>query len=95
MKVGGAGGTVLAWDLRRQNELLTLAGRGLKTGAPPIAEGEVWNVKLDPALQGGQGESAKIPPVLMCSEDGILAVIEAGVYSLVYCVYLLPLVQPQ
>lgn len=77
--VGASGGAVLAWDLRRQNELLTLAGRGLK-GVSPIAEGEVWDVKLDPALQGGgQGESAKIPPILICSEDGILAIIEAGV----------------
>lgn len=82
LKVGASGGAVLAWDLRRQNELLTLAGRGLKGGSP-IAECEVWDVKLDPALQGGgQGESAKIPPVLICSEDGILAIIEAGVYSL-------------
>ncbi|KAG0605921.1 hypothetical protein M758_9G098300 [Ceratodon purpureus] len=78
--VGGSGGTVLAWDLRRQNELFTLAGKGGKGGSSTIAEGEVWNVKLDPALQGGgQGESGKIPPVLMCSEDGILAIIESGV----------------
>ena len=81
MKVGGSGGTVLAWDLRRQNELCTLAGKGVKGGSSTIAEGEVWNVKLDPALQGGgQGESGKIPPVLMCSEDGILAIIESGLY---------------
>ncbi|XP_024377358.1 nuclear pore complex protein NUP43 isoform X1 [Physcomitrium patens] len=76
--VGGSGGTVLAWDLRRQNELHSLAGRGCKSGSSTGAEGEIWNVKLDPALQVGQGESGKIPPVLMCSEDGILALIESG-----------------
>lgn len=79
MKVGGSAGTVLAWDLRRQNELLNLVGKGGKGGSSTTAEGEIWNVKLDPALQGGgQGESGKIPPVLMCSEDGILAIIESG-----------------
>lgn len=76
--MGGSGGTVLAWDLRRQNELHSLAGRGCKSGSSTGAEGEIWNVKLDPALQVGQGESGKIPPVLMCSEDGILALIESG-----------------
>jgi nuclear pore complex protein Nup43 len=73
---------VLAWDLRRQNELCTLAGKGGKGGSSTIADGEVWDVRLDPALQGGQGESGKIPPVLMCSEDGILAIIESGLYPL-------------
>lgn len=80
--MGGSGGTVLAWDLRRQNELHSLAGRGCKSGSSTGAEGEIWNVKLDPALQVGQGESGKIPPVLMCSEDGILALIESGLYPL-------------
>ena len=89
VKVGGSVGTVLAWDLRRQNELFSLAGtRGSKAssllGPATVAEGEIWNVKLDPALQGGGHgtESGKVPPVLMCSEDGILALLESGLYSL-------------
>ena len=89
VKVGGSVGTVLAWDLRRQNELFSLAGtRGSKAssllGPATVAEGEIWEVKLDPALQGGGHgtESGKVPPVLMCSEDGILALLESGLYSL-------------
>ncbi len=49
---------------------------------PIVAEGEIWEVKFDPALyeRGLMTEVGKVPPVFVCSEDGILALLQGGQY---------------
>ncbi|KAL4181947.1 hypothetical protein AMTRI_Chr12g239980 [Amborella trichopoda] len=72
--VGGSGGTVFAWDLRWQKQPVMLCGGGT---ADPMAEGEVWKVQYDHYSQSAN-PSTQIPPVMMCSDDGILAIVEPG-----------------
>lgn len=45
-----------------------------------MADGDVWEVKYDPfaSTRSNGSVSRKIPPVMMCSEDGILGILEAG-----------------
>ncbi|CAM6102806.1 unnamed protein product [Calypogeia fissa] len=82
--VGGSGGAVYAWDLRWQQEPVALAGPAAPKGRYPtgglIVESEVWEVKFDPLLQSAAHsvESGKIPPVMICSEDGVLALLDGG-----------------
>eukprot|EP01018_Ginkgo_biloba_P013956 Gb_37942 [translate_table: standard] len=80
--VGGSSGSLFAWDLRWQQEPIPLAGIGSSNRqiAGVLSESEVWEVKYDHYTQSaGLGAvSSKIPPVMMCSEDGILAVFESG-----------------
>lgn len=80
--VGGSSGSVFAWDLRRQQEPIPLAGIGSSSRQISgfLSESEVWEVKYDHYIQsvGLDGTSSKILPVMMCSEDGILAVLESG-----------------
>ncbi|CAM6041556.1 unnamed protein product [Sphagnum compactum] len=82
---GGSAGSVVAWDMRRQQELIPLAGAIPSMGRsalefPIVAEGEIWEVKFDPALyeRGLMTEVGKVPPVFVCSEDGILALLQGG-----------------
>lgn len=80
--VGGSNGTVLAWDLRWQHEPMQLSGpldvKGQFIG-DSMAESDVWEVKFDPfSFTGSNAMSSKIPPAMMCSEDGILGVVETG-----------------
>lgn len=83
-KVGGSGGAVYAWDLRWQQEPIALAGPAASKSRHPmgglIVESEVWEAKYDALLQSaGHGvESGKSPPVMVCSEDGILALLDGG-----------------
>jgi nuclear pore complex protein Nup43 len=86
-KAGGSAGSVVAWDMRRQQELIPLAGAIPSMGRsalefPIVAEGEIWEVKFDPALyeRGLMTEVGKVPPVFVCSEDGILALLHGGQY---------------
>lgn len=80
--VGGSSGSVFAWDLRRQQEPIPLAGIGSSSRQISgfLSESEVWEVKYDHYTQsaGLDTTSSKILPVMMCSEDGILAVLESG-----------------
>ncbi|CAM6018682.1 unnamed protein product [Sphagnum balticum] len=82
---GGSAGSVVAWDMRRQQELIPLAGAIPSMGRsalefPIVAEGEIWEVKFDPALfeRGLMTEVGKVPPVFVCSEDGILVLLQGG-----------------
>ncbi|KAJ7541630.1 hypothetical protein O6H91_10G067700 [Diphasiastrum complanatum] len=83
--IGGSAGSVLAWDLRWQQEPIQLVGdnargKGNLLGAPPI-ESDVWEVKYDhfSPFSGHSADTGKASPVMVCSEDGVLAVLEDGV----------------
>ncbi|XP_047167783.1 nuclear pore complex protein NUP43 isoform X1 [Vigna umbellata] len=79
---GGSLGTVFAWDLRWQQQPIILSGAGAGTGASntmiqSICESEVWEVQYDRCIKSNTS-STRILPSMICSEDGILAVIEQG-----------------
>nr|CAD1840241.1 unnamed protein product [Ananas comosus var. bracteatus] len=79
--VGGSSGTVFAWDLRWQQQPILLSGVGLNGTDQPVSESEVWEVQYDSYTQSSgitSAPSTKILPVMVCSEDGILAVLEQG-----------------
>ncbi|XP_024031007.1 nuclear pore complex protein NUP43 [Morus notabilis] len=79
---GGSLGTVFAWDLRWPQQPVILSGVGAgETGAHSPSESEVWEVQYDrytKTTNKGTISSSKILPAMICSEDGILAVIEQG-----------------
>ncbi|RLM61974.1 hypothetical protein C2845_PM14G07470 [Panicum miliaceum] len=78
-KVGGSSGTIFAWDLRWPQQPIPLSGVGLNGTTEPVCESEVWEVLFDTYTQSSDiisSASSKILPVMMCSEDGILAVVE-------------------
>jgi nuclear pore complex protein Nup43 len=77
----------LAWDLRWQQQLIILSGTGAGDGAgdsavQSISESEVWEVQYDRCIKSNTS-STRILPAMICSEDGILGVIEQGIY--VHC----------
>ncbi|KAG8087030.1 hypothetical protein GUJ93_ZPchr0010g7492 [Zizania palustris] len=77
--VGGSSGTIFAWDLRWPQQPIPLSGVGLDGTAQPVCESEVWEVLFDNYTQSSDiisSASTRILPVMMCSEDGILAVVE-------------------
>lgn len=53
-----------------------LSGCGANDSTPALSE--VWKVQYDNYVQIPKAGSAKVLPVLMCSEDGILALLEQG-----------------
>ncbi|XP_023883689.1 nuclear pore complex protein NUP43 [Quercus suber] len=77
---GGSLGTVFAWDLRWQQQPIILSGIGAGDAAIPSAcESEVWEVQYDcytKSTNMGNISSSRILPAIICSEDGILAVVE-------------------
>lgn len=79
---GGSSGTVFAWDLRWQKQPIILSGVGTSEAASySPSESEVWEVQFDcytPLSSTGNVSSSRILPVMICSEDGILAVVEQG-----------------
>lgn len=80
LKMGGSSGTIFAWDLRWQQQPIMLSGPGLGgTGQSP-SESEVWEVQYDSHTLSSSTSAppAKVLPVMMCSEDGILVVLEQG-----------------
>ncbi|KAJ0984254.1 hypothetical protein J5N97_002610 [Dioscorea zingiberensis] len=77
---GASSGTVFAWDLRWQHRPLLLSGVSTGDTVQPASESEVWEVRYDSHIQPssvGTGPT-RILPVMMCSEDGILAVLQQG-----------------
>ncbi|KAK1268726.1 hypothetical protein QJS04_geneDACA013632 [Acorus gramineus] len=77
--VGGSCGTVFSWDLRWPQQPVFLSGSGLSEPANSPSESEVWEVHYDSHIQSSNTASTtKILPVMMCSEDGILATLEQG-----------------
>lgn len=83
---GGSSGTVFAWDLRWQQQPVILSGLG--TGDAPahlLSESDVWEVQYDtfnPFSNHANFSSAQVLPVMICSEDGILAVVDQGEESI-------------
>ncbi|CAA7398650.1 unnamed protein product [Spirodela intermedia] len=77
---GGSSGAVFAWDLRWQKQPVLLSGAGLGQQRQSPCESEVWEIQYDSLIQTGFSStpSAKILPVMICSEDGVLAVLEQG-----------------
>ncbi|XP_039131608.1 LOW QUALITY PROTEIN: nuclear pore complex protein NUP43 [Dioscorea cayenensis subsp. rotundata] len=78
--VGASSGTVFAWDLRWQHQPILLSGVGMGDTVQPTSESEVWEVRYDTHIQSSSIATGptRILPVMMCSEDGILAVLEQG-----------------
>ncbi|PIA31849.1 hypothetical protein AQUCO_04800030v1 [Aquilegia coerulea] len=79
---GGSLGTVFAWDLRWPQQPIFLSGTGSnELAAHSPSASEVWEVQYDCYKQSSSisnTSSARVLPVLMCSEDGVLAVVEQG-----------------
>ncbi|PON99319.1 Guanine nucleotide-binding protein, beta subunit [Trema orientale] len=79
---GGSLGSVFAWDLRWPQQPIILSGVGAGDGGVHSpSESEVWEVQYDrhaKSMNMGNISSSKILPAMICSEDGILAVIEQG-----------------
>lgn len=79
--MGGSSGTIFAWDLRWPQQPIPLSGVELNRTSEPVCESEVWEVHFDTYTQSSDiisSASSKLLPVMMCSEDGILAVVEQG-----------------
>ncbi|KAG7540854.1 WD40-repeat-containing domain superfamily [Arabidopsis thaliana x Arabidopsis arenosa] len=75
---GGSSGTVFAWDLRWPQQPIVLSGVGASENINnPLSESEVWEVQYDSYTKSNIS-SSRILPVMTCSEDGILGVIEQG-----------------
>ncbi|XP_040997063.1 nuclear pore complex protein NUP43 [Juglans microcarpa x Juglans regia] len=76
---GGSLGTVFAWDLRWQQQPIILSGiGGSEDGTHPACESEVWEVQYDrhtKSTNTGNISSSRVLPAMICSEDGILAVV--------------------
>ncbi|KAM5554109.1 nuclear pore complex protein NUP43 [Rosa sericea] len=77
---GGSLGTVFAWDLRWPQQPLLLSGVGSGEASCSPCESEVWEVQYDPYVKSSNvgNVSSRILPTMICSEDGILAVVEQG-----------------
>ncbi|XWS16957.1 hypothetical protein CRYUN_Cryun33cG0026300 [Craigia yunnanensis] len=79
---GGSSGTLFAWDLKAQQQPIVLSGAGKGEAAMPLlSESEVWEVQYDHYTRSSNMSnisSTRILPVMICSEDGILTVIEQG-----------------
>ncbi|XP_078439561.1 transducin/WD40 repeat-like superfamily protein [Wolffia australiana] len=77
---GGSSGVVFAWDLRWQQRPVLLSGADLGEPRRSPCESDVWEIQYDSTVQSGFGSAApaKILPIMICSEDGVLAVLEQG-----------------
>ena len=65
-----------------QQQPIVLSGAGTHEAAMPLlSESEVWEVQYDRYTRSSNNSnmsSTRILPVMICSEDGILAVVEQG-----------------
>nr|XP_048330333.1 nuclear pore complex protein NUP43-like [Ziziphus jujuba var. spinosa] len=78
---GGSLGTVFAWDLRWPQQPIVLSGLGAGNTEHSPSESEVWEVQYDRFAKSsnvGNISSSRILPAMICSEDGILSVVEQG-----------------
>ncbi|OWM89980.1 nuclear pore complex protein NUP43 [Punica granatum] len=79
---GGSSGTIFAWDLRWQQQPIILSGVVMGDGSKHSVSdsSEVWEVQYDRDVKSSNASnfssSSRMLPVMMCSEDGILAVVE-------------------
>lgn len=86
LKAGGSSGTVFAWDLRWQQQPIMLSGVGTSDlSALSPSESDVWEVQYDNYTTSSNYRNmseSRVLPAMICSEDGILAVIEQGIEHL-------------
>ncbi|GMP55304.1 hypothetical protein CsSME_00020161 [Camellia sinensis var. sinensis] len=77
---GGSSGTVFAWDLRWQQQPTVLSGVAAgEFQSHSLSESEIWEVQHDSYSSNiGNISTSRVLPVMICSEDGILAVVEQG-----------------
>lgn len=81
LKAGGSYGTVFAWDTRRSQQPIVLSGIDTGETTPCISESDVWEVQYDTFMSASNRatiSSERVLPAMICSEDGILAVIKQG-----------------
>lgn len=94
MKTGGSSGTVFAWDLRWPQQPIVLSGVGTdEAPTHSLSASEVWEVQYDTFTRSSnlaRASSARVLPAMICSEDGILAVIEQGMELLVHMLFIWP-----
>ncbi|KAF8006086.1 hypothetical protein BT93_K0398 [Corymbia citriodora subsp. variegata] len=75
---GGSSGTIFAWDLRRPQQPIILSGVGMGEGVTSsVSDSEIWEIQYDRSIKPSNVGSRMLP-VMSCSEDGILAVVEEG-----------------
>ncbi|XP_051132028.1 nuclear pore complex protein NUP43 [Andrographis paniculata] len=80
---GGSSGTLFAWDIRSPKQSVVLSGVGFRD-APKnsLVESDVWEVQYDNYTHSSKiinsSSSSRILPAMICSEDGILGVVEHG-----------------
>ena len=82
LKAGGSSGTVFTWDIRWPQQPIVLSGAGQDAAsARSLSASEVWEVQYDTFTRSSNHRisSTRVLPVMMCSEDGILAVTEEGI----------------
>ncbi|XP_031107492.1 nuclear pore complex protein NUP43 [Ipomoea triloba] len=79
---GGSSGTVFVWDLRKPQQSIVLSGAGTSGSAvQTLSESEVWEVQYDNYSHSSSiahTSASSFLPAMICSEDGILGVIEQG-----------------
>nr|GMC63305.1 nuclear pore complex protein NUP43 [Ipomoea batatas] len=79
---GGSSGTVFVWDLRKPQQSIVLSGVGTSGSAvQTLSESEVWEVQYDNYSHSSSiahTSASSFLPAMICSEDGILGVIEQG-----------------
>lgn len=78
---GGSYGSVFAWDFRRPQQPILLSGIDTSKATSCISESDVWEVQYDTFMSPTNGvniSSERVLPVMICSEDGFLAVIKQG-----------------
>ncbi|XP_076950993.1 nuclear pore complex protein NUP43-like isoform X2 [Bidens hawaiensis] len=78
---GGSYGTVFAWDLRRPQQPIVLSGIDNGETTTCISESDVWEVQYDTYMSTSDHaklSSKGVLPAMICSEDGILAVLKQG-----------------
>ncbi|CAL5328304.1 unnamed protein product [Camellia sinensis] len=77
---GGSSATVFAWDLLWQQQPIVLSGVAAgEFQSHSLSESEIWEVQYDSYSSNiGNMSTSRVLPVMICSEDGILAVVEQG-----------------
>ncbi|KAK4415157.1 Nuclear pore complex protein [Sesamum alatum] len=79
---GGSSGTLFAWDIRWPKQPVILSGVGVGDApANSLIESDIWEVQYDNYTHSSKiinSSSSRILPAMICSEDGILGVIEQG-----------------
>ncbi|XP_028070485.1 nuclear pore complex protein NUP43-like [Camellia sinensis] len=78
--IGGSSSTVFAWDLRWQQQPIVLYGVAAgEFQSHSLSESEIWEVQYDSYSSNiGNMSKSRVLPVMICSEYGILAVVEHG-----------------